>query len=171
MSHINEDHNLLTPPQCFSSSSSFFQRGASSAIKLSLHCQTMTGCTNPRCCRSFADPSCQGGRSPGLKPMGHVPHHPIPLLQESKTIINSRLMARSDRKHFVGCEMQGTPHCFFQGFGGHQKEQCCCQATVLLDNLLQISSATLIYLQVFILLLRPLMEEWTVRDAVQHFFF
>lgn len=46
---------------------------ASFVIKLSLHCQTLTGCTNPRCCRSSPDPSCWGGRSPGLKPMGRVP--------------------------------------------------------------------------------------------------
>lgn len=59
--HMNENRKLLTPPSViFFFFASFFLRGASSAIKLSPHCRTMTGCTNPWGRRSVADPSCEG---------------------------------------------------------------------------------------------------------------
>lgn len=88
--HLNEDLTPLPSPSCFYSSHPppfFLLRRVSSAIKLSLHRQTLTGCTNPRCRRSTADPFCKGRCSPGLKPMGHV-SPPQVIVWSGHTIIN-----------------------------------------------------------------------------------
>lgn len=121
-----------SPPRAFPPLLSVFLRGVGPAIKLSLHCQTLTGCTNPQRCRSSADPYCFG-RTSGLRANGPCPPQAPPSrftkaaqLQTRRAGSPVRRVSRHTNKAAVELPQNWHIKCLMKSFRDYSGAPRCC---------------------------------------------